>query len=87
MKKRSLTITTVLALISTFCALLTMLVNVSNKITSIKEKAEEEQYDEYQMATEDRAEVTYEDGSRMIIEYPDGEEIEVDLDLDVKDLA
>lgn len=85
MKKKSLTITTTLALISTFCALLTMLINVSNKITSIKEKAEEEQYDEYQMVTEERAEVIYEDANRMIIEYPDGEEIEVDLD--VTDLA
>ena len=80
MKKKTLTITTVLALISTFCALLTMLINVSNKITSIKEKAEEEQYDEYQMETEDYAEVIYEDDNRMIIEYPDGEEIAVDLD-------
>lgn len=85
MKKRTFTITTVLALISTFCALLTMLINVSNKITSIKEKAEEEQYDEYQMETEDYAEVIYEDDNRMIIEYPDGEEIAVDLD--VTDLA
>ena len=85
MKKKTLTITTVLALISTFCALLTMLINVSNKITSIKEKAEEEQYDEYQMETEDYAEVIYEDDNRMIIEYPDGEEIAVDLD--VTDLA
>ena len=62
-----------------------MLINVSNKITSIKEKAEEEQYDEYQMETEDYAEVIYEDDNRMIIEYPDGEEIAVDLD--VTDLA
>ena len=85
MKKRTFTITTVLALISTFCALLTMLINVSNKITSIKKKAEEEQYDEYQMETEDYAEVIYEDDNRMIIEYPDGEEIAVDLD--VTDLA
>lgn len=81
MKKKTITLSTILALISTFCAFLTMLITVSNKVVSMKERVEEETYaEEYQIVEVDHGDTGFEKDGEYFVELPDGRIVMIELD-------
>ena len=82
MIRRKIAFTTVLAMISTFCAAMTMLINVSNKVVSIKEKSEEKiQTGENYVLSEEMDNIL-EENDNYLMELLDGRII-IDLDDDI----
>ena len=80
MIRRKISFSTLLAMISTFCAVMTMLISVSNKVVSIKEKSDEEiQTGEYYVLTEIR-DNNLEENNNYLMELLDGRIIMIDFD-------